>query len=189
MSHHEGTSPSEESARVERLAFDGAVERFRAARSEVQQRIWIQNAVIAIVWLGAVAAGLACYFLPRDVLVLSLAFDGLVLIAVVIWMHSDIRTMQLAAYLRTELEPLLAQGGLGWEAFEQRVRPVSPLGTLSRVSSRGVLLATPLAIAMVAASQGVAADPGIQALFAAAVTSGISFWLTIAPRLVTRRDA
>ncbi len=174
---------------ITRIAFDSTVVRFQAVRSEVLQRIWIQNSVIGLVWLAAVTAALACHFLPRSAWTLATAFNGLALGATVIWMHSDIRLMQLARYLTDELEPVLARGSTGWEDFHHRLRPQSRMGSLWGVSTKGILMGSQLVVAMTAAGQMYRSSDRIGVCALGCLGAAISYYFTRAPKLATRQAA
>ncbi len=167
-----------------RIAFDSAVVRFQAVRAEVQQRIWIQNAAVAVVWMSAVATGLVCHLLPAIAIVCAVAFDVFVLGAAAIWMHSDIRIMQLAHYLTHSLEPLLASNGQGWEAYHHQLRPQSKLGSLWGVSSRGLLIGSQLLVAIVAASSTSTLAPSGFVFWLGVLSAWMTYKFTKAPKLV-----
>ncbi len=174
---------------VERMAFDSAVVRFESVRADMRQRTWIQNTAMAVVWISAVAASLACDFFPERAFAFSMAFDGLALAATVTWMHSDISVMKFSGYLVQELEPIIAPTSAGYEKFYLGLRPNTALRSLWVVSTRAILIGSQLVVALVASVQ-LHPSPSSRGVIIVGLLGAVSAWyLTRTPTLIRKDGA
>lgn len=127
-------NPADDSERTARFA----IERFSAARREIDLRIAIQNLILLTAVISAQVFCVLALMHRTDGVALSLIFSGAVQASALIWGHNGIRHAQIRCYVVEVIEPRMASAGEGWEAFVEAVRPSDALGTRWRLSTYGV---------------------------------------------------
>src|ERR1700693_240276 len=108
---------------------------YRELRGEILKRSELQHQLISIALVafgGLTAVGL------KDSPGALLAYPMLVLFLSIGWSYHDIQIAQLGVYIRYRIEERLVGGDLGWEHARLSDRASREIGSLIKVSTRGV---------------------------------------------------
>jgi hypothetical protein len=125
--------------------------RFAAIRQELDLRILIQNGLLVIhVLLAGAAVILMVGQSDRDVVRTSILFDLLAFSLAIMWSHSDYGHQQMGAYILAHIDDDEDPAGMGWERFLKSHRPVGLLGSKWFISTHGLWMGLPVAVALFA---------------------------------------
>jgi hypothetical protein len=125
-------------------SMDFLIAEYTALRGEILKRTEIQHQLISIT---LVVLGSFLSLVDKIPAKVFLAYPILALFLSAAWSQSDIRIRQIGAYVKEHIEERLIQEKLldnrsGWEHVFQTLSPVGKLGTLSQLTSLGILIGT-----------------------------------------------
>lgn len=132
-------------------------EEYRALRAEIDLRITLQNINLMLLAFAFAAACVAQVALPASRFHLAVGFGVTAGMLSLLWVHSGARTLQLKTYIAQRLEPQLRTSS-GWEVWHARHRVAGILGSRWFISTKGLLIGSPLASVSFAALIGPPAD-------------------------------
>lgn len=118
----------------------------RALRAEIDLRITLQNACLILLSLLFATFCILQVVLPAWRFHLAVIFSVTTAMLSLFWIHSGARTLQIKAYVAEQLEPRL-RDGTSWEVWHARHRVAGLLGSRWFISTKGVLVGSPLACA------------------------------------------
>lgn len=137
---------SAKSAALPEQVIDYLTTEYTALRAELLKRIELQHQLMS---LALVAFGTFLTVGIQGSSTVSMAYPPMAMFLAISWSQSDIRIRQIHQYVKKFTEERILNGEVGWEHVH-RTSSISKLGSLSFVSSRGILIGTQVLAVVVA---------------------------------------